>query len=198
MKKLFLILFVFGSFYIGHSQFLNFGIKGGVNYNSNGDLRSLGTESISISSDGDTGYHFGVLAEIKLPLWIYIRPELLYTKTQSGYSFEGETAKLSIEKIDVPLLVGFRVLGIGRFFLGPSFQYVLNTKLSDLDLENSDDFTVGAQLGIGLEFGKFGVDVRGELGLSDSEARFVGDLDDIFTVDTRPQQVIFSLYYKFK
>ena len=208
MKKSIVIMLVLGSIFSTNAQFLNFGVKGGLNYNSNGDLQN-DLQNITISSDSDTGYHFGAFAEIKLPLFLYVRPELTYTKTQSNYDLDGGiTSGLTIKKIDAPVLVGIRVLKIGRIFLGPSFQYILDTELSNSAIFDnvkeisSDDFSVGVQFGFGIELGKFGVDARWEQGLSDTEANFIGSVfDDIITtvnVDTRPQQFILSVYYKFK
>lgn len=194
-----------------NAQFLNFGLKGGVNYNVNGDLRVFdGDDPLEkFSSNEEVGYHFGILTEIKLPLFLYIRPELVYTHTESSYSVEDDKAKLKMDKFDVPILLGFRVLKIGRFFFGPNFQYVMNTKLSapdaidEISKISSDDFIVGGQVGVGLNFGKFGADIRWETGFSDSEASFILDglgIEDSpnIQVETDPQQFILSFYYKFK
>lgn len=196
-------MLVLGSIFSTNAQFLNFGVKGGLNYNSNGDLE-YDINNIKISSDSDTGFHIGVFAEIDLPLALYIRPELLYTKTQSSYSEQGN---LSINKIDAPILLGLEFLKIGRIFIGPSFQYIINSDLKSSDIYNEikedgfDSFSMGMQFGAGVEFGKLGVDLRWERGLSDTEADFLGISDDIInniTIDTRPQQFILSVYYKFK
>ena len=162
MKKILFVLLLFGSFSVVNAQFVNFGIKGGVNYNSNGDLS---IEEFSISSDEETGYHFGVFSEIKLPLWLYLRPELVYTHTESSYSEDGDKVKLKKDIIEAPVLVGIRVLKIGRFFLGPSFQYAINTDLKSSSIDNiktvsTEDFTVAGQIGIGHNLGKFGADRR--------------------------------------
>jgi hypothetical protein len=206
MKKLLFILILIGSFSVVNAQFLNFGIKGGVNYNSNGDLIVNGNFNNPIDSDEETGFHIGVLSEIKLPFWMYIRPELVYTHTESSYSNEfGENAKLKKDLIEAPILFGFRILRIGRFFFGPSFQYAISTDLNSSSLDNiknisSDDFTVAGQVGLGLNFGRFGADIRYEVGLSDTDAIFVGNIDDILStvnIDTSQQQFILSFYYKF-
>jgi hypothetical protein len=69
---------------------------------------------------------------------------------------------------------------------------------------SSDDFSMGMQFGIGLELGKLGADIRWEKGISDTEARYIGDvvgsdvIDQKISIDTRPQQFIISVYYKFK
>ena len=192
------------------AQFLNFGIKGGVNYNSNGDLRATDFNVFeNISSGEETGFHLGFLAEIKLPLFLYIRPELIYTHTESSYKADGDKSKFRMDKIEVPVLVGFRVLKIGRFFFGPSFQYIINSDLSrtenlnKITKLNSDDFTVSGQIGLGLDLGRFGADVRWESGFTDSEANFIGDVigNDspvALNVDTSHQQFILSFYYKFR
>ena len=214
MKKFALTLFLIGSFTIANAQFLNFGIKGGINYNSNGDLRSVSgfseiIDNVKISSDEETGYHFGVFTEIKLPLWLYVRPELYYEHTESSYQVADDKTKLKLDKINAPILVGIRVLRIGRIFLGPTFNYTISTDLKDtpsfdnVKTISSDDFSVGGQIGIGLELGRIGADIRWETGFTDTEAIFVGDvLNDIggeeIKIDTSPQQFILSFYYKFK
>lgn len=210
MKKVLFTLLLIGGLSISNAQVFNFGIKGGINYNSNGNLKTDIT-NIRVSSDQETGYHIGILTEMKLPLWLYLRPELYYTHTNSSYnhnSLGGSNIKgeLTMDKIDVPVLLGLRFLKIGRIFLGPSFHYNMNTKLKgsdiidDLKKISSDDFTVGGQFGLGLELGKLGFDVRWETGLSDSEAKFVHENIDLggLSIDTSQQQFILSIYYKFK
>ena len=114
-----------------------------------------------------------------------------------------------MDKIEAPVLLGFRVLRIGRFFFGPSFQYIINSDLSTTEnLEkvtelSSDDFTVSGQIGIGLNLGRFGADVRWETGFTDSEANFIGEVTGnenpvALNLDTSHQQFIISFYYKFR
>ena len=207
MKNLYLFLVVFCLTLSANAQFLNWGIKGGVNYNENGDLRAI-TEGgpISLSSTEEVGYHIGILSEIKLPLFLYIRPELIYTHTESSYKLEGDKSKLKMDKLELPVLLGFRVFKIGRFFFGPNFSYVMNTKLSvpesveSVSNVSSDDFLVSGQIGLGLNFGKIGADIRWETGFSDSQDSFIRDNTDIdfALVDTSHSQFILSFYYKFK
>ena len=204
MKKLFLTILLVASISAVNAQVFNFGIKGGLNYNSNGDLKTDLT-NIRVSSDQETGYHIGILTEMKLPLWLYLRPELYYTHTKSSYSKENVKADLTMDKIDAPILLGLRFLKIGRIFVGPSFHYIMNTKLKgsdiidDLKKVSSDDFTVGAQFGLGIELGRIGVDARWESGLSDSEVKYVDKNFDLggLNIDTSQQQFILSIYYKF-
>ncbi|MEL4454663.1 porin family protein [Lutimonas vermicola] len=207
MKNLCLFLVLFCFALSAHAQFLNWGIKGGINYNENGDLRTIADGGpLSFSSSEEVGYHIGILSEIKLPLFLYIRPELIYTHTESSYKLEGDKSKLKMNKLELPVLLGFRVFKIGRFFFGPNFSYVMNTKLSvpesieRVSNLTSDDFLVSGQVGLGLNFGKLGADIRWETGFSDSEASFIRENTDIdfALVDTSNSQFILSFYYKFK
>jgi len=177
-----------------------FGIKGGLNYGQNGDLvASVGNaaEDIVRGSDGKVGYHFGIFGKIDL-LRLYIRPELLYTKTQSGYDVASGT-QYDISKLDMPVLIGAKVIGPLHVFAGPTFQYILENELEGLTVNNiENDFSFGAQFGVGVDLGKIGLDVRYERGLSKNEANFIGDnVTDISgRVDARPSQVIFGLSLK--
>lgn len=210
MKKLLFTLLFFGSILSVNAQFLNWGVKGGINYNANGDLLVVADDIVSdpLSSNQELGYHFGLLAEIKLPLFLYIRPELLYTHTESSYSVDDDgEAMLKMDRIDIPVLLGFRVFKIGRFFFGPSFQYIMNTDLSAENINNIknisyDDFNMAAQVGIGLNFGRFGADIRWEAGLLGTEALYEVDnleFDDAadVSVDTDNMQFLLSVYWKF-
>lgn len=211
MKNLYLFVVVFCLTLSANAQFLNWGIKGGINYNANGDLLVVADDIISdpLSSNQELGYHFGLLAEIKLPLFLYLRPELLYTHTESSYSVDdgdGE-AMLKMDRIDIPVLLGFRVFKIGRFFFGPSFQYIMNTDLSAENVDNIknisyDDFNMAAQVGIGLNLGQFGADIRWEAGLLGTEALYQVDnveFEDVanVAVDTDNMQFLLSVYWKF-
>ena len=210
MKNLLFALLFFGAILSANAQFLYWGVKAGLNYNANGDLFLVYDDVISdpFSSNQELGYHFGLLAEIKLPLFLYIRPELLYTHTESSYPIEDGEAKLTMDRVDVPVLLGFRVLKIGRFFLGPSFQYVINTDLSgseniaDIKTISYDDFNIAAQVGIGLNFGRFGTDIRWEASLLDTQGIFqvedIASEDVNVAVDTDSMQFLLSVYWKFE
>lgn len=210
MKNLVFTILFFATFSSVNAQFLNWGVKAGLNYNANGDLVVLSENIASdpFSSDQELGYHLGLLAEIKLPLFMYLRPELLYVRTESSYPVEGDEAMLKMDRIDVPVLLGFRVFKIGRFFLGPNFQYILNTDLSVSDnitkIKNIsyDDFNVAAQVGFGLNFGRLGADIRWEAGLMGTEALYEVDgvaIEEIenVKVDTDNMQFLLSVYWKF-
>ncbi len=170
-----------------------FGIKGGLNYNGNGKYFSSAEDAFQ-NPDRNVGYHLGVFG--KFGNAIYVRPELVYTSTKSGY----DNGDLKISKLDVPVLVGLKVIGPLHVFAGPAFQYILNTKFDGVtigDIEN--DFSVGLNMGIGVNLGKLGVDLRYERGFSENEVTFINtNLTNLSgdRVDTRPDQLILSLSVK--
>jgi len=194
MKKTFLITAFLLTGLITFAQSgSGFGLKGGLNYNGNGEFFDSAENAIR-NPDKNVGYHIGVFG--KLGNKIYIRPELVYTSTTSGYN-EGD---LKLNKLDLPVLAGFKIIGPLNIFAGPSFQYILNSKFDGVtinDIEN--DFTVGLNIGAGVNLGKLGIDVRYERGFSENEIDFINTNITSLTgdrVDTRPDQIILSLSLK--
>ena len=179
-----------------------FGIKAGLNYNQNGDLsfkqvQSSGEDLIA-GSDGKVGYHVGFYGKLDMSK-IYIKPELIYTKTKSSYDVGGGTNDYDVSKLDLPVLLGYKLIGPLHIFAGPAFQYTLNNDLEDVELDDvKNDFTIGAHFGVGVNLGNIGLDVRYERGFSENEAEIIGaNIADISgKVDSRPSQIIFGLSLK--
>lgn len=165
------------------------GLKGGLNYNANGDY----FESISDNAqhpDRNVGYHVGLFG--KIGNRFYFKPEVMYTSTKSDYNDD----TFEMQKIDAPMLFGVKVLGPISVFGGPAFQYILDTEFDGIsinDIEN--EFSVGVNFGIGLNFNSVGIDIRYERGFSNNEATFINDniLNTRGRLDTRPDQLILSL-----
>lgn len=202
MKKTFLVavLTLMGSAVFAQSG-SGFGIKAGLSYNKNGDLiGSVGDagQNIIEGAEGKAGYHVGFWGKLDFPK-IYLRPELVYSKTKSSYNVDGASNDYDISKIDLPVLLGYKLIGPLHVFAGPAFQYTLKNDLGDLEVEDvENDFSVGLNVGLGVNLGKIGVDVRYERGFSENEAEFIGNnITDISgRVDSRPSQVIFALSLK--
>lgn len=168
-----------------------FGIKGGLNYNTNGDYFAS-IEDNAQNPDRNVGYHIGVFG--KLGNKVFFRPELVYTATKNKY----DSDDFNMKKLDLPLLVGIKVIGPVNVFGGPSLQYILDSEFGDIDVSNIDnDLTVGLNFGIGVNLNKLGIDLRYERGFSDNEANFLNNNGiDISRLDTRPDQLILSLSLK--
>ena len=164
------------------------GILAGLNFASTGALVDE-TTSISENPSRNVGYHLGLFGKADFGL-LYLRPELKYTHTKSEYT----RATLIVDKLDAPLLVGLDLHRHLSVFAGPSLQYVLDTDLEDVTIEDvQNDFTVGIQIGIGLNIENLGVDLRYERGLNENEANLTGFVQS--RIDTRADQIIlgFSL-----
>ncbi|MFI0427854.1 outer membrane beta-barrel protein [Mariniflexile sp. HMF6888] len=188
-KTVLLVLFLVSTLSYTYAQSATgFGLKGGLNYNANGDY----FESISDNAqnpDRNIGYHIGVFG--KIGNQIYFKPELVYTSTKSDYNNDS----FKMQKLDAPLLVGLKVIGPISVFGGPSLQYILDSEFDGISINDvENDLTVGLNFGIGLNFNKVGIDLRYERGFSENEATFIGN-NGIGTsrLDTRPDQLILSL-----
>ena len=176
---------------LGYAQNGNgFGLKGGVNYNGNGDY----FESISNSyqnPDRSVGYHVGVFGKIGTK--IYFRPELVYTTTKSDYT----AGEFELQKLDVPLLIGLKVLGPIQVFAGPSLQYIMDSEFENATINTiEDDFSVGLNFGIGLSLDKIGIDLRYERGFNNNEATIINNNVSVLNpnrLDTRSEQLILSI-----
>lgn len=197
MKKYFLILMLATvSTTMAQS---GLGVKAGVNYGDNGEISytdiTTAGEDIMEGGDSKVGYHFGLFYRADLG-GFFLRPELLYTRTKSSYDYNDSEAEYQVSKLDLPILLGLDVLGPLNIFAGPSLQYILQNDFEGVtlgDVEN--EFTVGAQFGVGIKLGSVGLDVRYERSLKENEARVL-DLsggNGLQRVDTRPNQLIFSL-----
>ncbi len=193
MKKIILSIFAFSllSFSIQAQNGTSYGIKGGLNYNGNGEyFKSI--EANAQNPDRNVGYHFGLFGKIGDQL--YFKPELVYTHTKSDYNSDD----FVMNKIDAPLLVGLKLLGPVSVFGGPALQYIINTEFDGITIDDvENDFSVGLNFGIGLNFNKIGIDLRYERGFSKNEANFMQNNGlDIFQssrLDTRPEQLILSV-----
>ena len=170
MKKVLLALILC----VGISQYSNaqlqVGLKAGVNYNS--DSFSDVSNDVFDGAKSKTGYHAGLWFRAKLPLiGLYLRPEIVYTELTNDVTYDNSllvrrTTDFKVRKIDVPVLLGKKIFGVGNIFAGPSFQYILSSDfgLNDLSEVSISNFSLGIQLGGGVEFGRLGIDVRWERG----------------------------------
>ncbi|MBA4853300.1 porin family protein [Emticicia sp. BO119] len=153
-----------------------FGIKGGINFNKvYTDAGSL-NNNIKESLDTQTGYVLGAFGRIGNK--VYLQPEVLFAQrggvvetTQYG------KVKFKYSNIDVPVLVGVRVLKFFRIMGGPvaTFKLDEDKKLSEsIKSYTSGSFddamkkaTFGYQVGVGVKILGFDIDLRKEGSLSE-------------------------------
>lgn len=173
-----------------------YGIKGGLNYGSNGNLISE-TENIISHPDENIGFNLGVFA--KFGSWIYFKPELLYTNTSSKYNNVNDSdATFKTQKIELPAMVGLRLIGPLSIFAGPSFQYILSSKLNGQKENDIDkNITMGYNIGLAISFNHFAIDLRYESAFSNNQTKFLNTNGlEIVTVDSRTKQFTLNLSIK--
>ena len=158
------------------------GIKGGVTFNqvtTNGG--SLG-KNITQSYDTKTGFVGGVWGRFGNK--VFIQPELLIA--QKGGTIDIQNVgkvKFSYSNLDVPVLVGLRVLKIFRVSAGPvaSFKLSEDQKLKDAlgGLTSSNEAiknaNFGYHLGVGVKILGFNLDLRKVGSLSEVSALNMSD-----------------------
>lgn len=207
MKKiiLYLILILFSISSYGQ---IDIGVKGGLNLNFSKEatingLFNLPNANTTFNSDNDLGFHLGVFAEFEIQkLGLALRPEVLYSTVNYNYTglITPDLQRLTIQKIDVPLLVAIRIKGPFRLLIGPSLQFLLDT---DFDIKEfretaANTFSLNAHLGLGLKFNKFDFDIRWEKGLSNSDINFVADLQNVgLDFNGNTNQLLFGVSYRF-
>ena len=192
MKKTILAAFMALYGFYGMAQGdSGFGIKGGLNYNANGDYFESAGDAAR-NPDRNVGYHVGIFGKFGASK-VYVRPELMYTKTKSDY----DGSDFDMSKLDAPVLLGINLIGPLHVFAGPSFQYILETEFDGVTIDDvENDFSVGMNIGAGVNLGKLGIDLRYERGFNDNEASFINTNNTNLgpsRIDTRPDQLILSL-----
>ena len=147
MKKIIFACFLLTLVTKNSQAQLQFGLKGGINYNSD-SFESVSNDVLN-GAKTKTGIHTGLWLRAKLPvIGLYIRPEIVYTELNNSVNYESpfsapKTTDFKFRKIDVPVLIGKKFLGIGNVFAGPSFQYILSSdfELNDLREVSTESFS---------------------------------------------------------
>jgi len=167
----------------------------------------LGISQGNISVNGDDfdtgdkkfGYHLGAFVRMGGHS-IFVQPEFLFTQT--GGTIIQKTDALneliydaSFNRIDIPMMFGFKLLSLLRLQAGPIASILLNYKVEDA-LQNAIDVdystsTLGYQAGIGFDIGNFILDFKYESSLSKISKSIIG-----FETDQRQNQLIFSAGFR--
>lgn len=180
-------VFIFVSLAVHAQQGSGFGVKGGLNYNTSGKYFKDAGQIFTKPGD-NMGYHLGIFYQLT-SYDIAFRPELIYTKSQ----FETDLGSVDFQKIDLPLLVKMRFFQVVGFSIGPSLHYTFDEKYSDPDnFEKTDPFGLGFQLGLGVNLGPVGLDLRFEREMKERKYTFENVLGK---EDYKNQQLILGLSF---
>lgn len=153
------------------SSILHLGVKGGGNFTKT-------STSSDITGKYDFGYQAGAMARVDIGS-LYVQAEALYNKRKTSYETNTGSQKLKWNAIDIPVLVGYKVINNQdynvRVFAGGVYSYAFNSNISDAltdSFKKFDKSNIGITGGIGVDYKNFTVDLRYETGLSNLSKDF--------------------------
>jgi len=180
------------------AQNIDFGLKGGVVFNTDkGEVWNDAGNIFKRDGKASSGFQAGALARVSLA-GIYVQPELLYTQFKNEYNVEGQDFDVTKKRLDIPVAVGKRFLGIAHVQAGPVFSYYFDDKISvsEVTKAKQDEFNVGMHVGGGVQVSKLLFDLRYEFGFGKVATDYVNDNYN-FTTENRPQMLNLSVAYLF-
>ena len=185
--QILVLLLLFCTF--ANAQEYAFGIKGGLNYYNIGDINSRGGSFQTghpdevFSPNKEMGIQYGAFLDIAFDKF-YIRPEINFISNNNNYDFPVKTSQWKATKIDVPILIGYKVFDPIAIYVGPSFSFFDKmtieganniTNANPIDFEKS---TTSLMFGVQVEFKRFGIDLRYEIGLKETVGEFGDNYQD--------------------
>ena len=196
MKKLALIVLVTLSSLSLYAQKNGVGIKGGL---SSTQVNFEGGQLVP--SDAQMGYHLGVFARFG-GVGFFVQPEVLFTQTTGQFleisslsSVPPINYEAKFNRLDVPVMAGFRILKIIRVMAGPIASFNIDSSLKEAGttVQNIDfkKATLGYQTGVGVDLGNLSIEGKYEGGLS----KFTDKIGS-FTTDNRLNQWVLSVGFK--
>lgn len=195
MKKLLFTLAFLSFALVGYSQDFAIGPKVGISQSK----LDLSKEHFQ-SGDAKFGYHVGIFGRIGLA-GFFVQPEVLYTQTKGTFSFDNmgteprSEYESTFNRLDVPIMVGFKLFNLLRLQAGPIASFDVNSELKNAgdDLQDADfkKSTIGYQAGLGLDIGNLIIDAKYESALGNISSN-VGS----YETDHRLNQWILSLGFR--
>ncbi|MFA5298189.1 MAG: outer membrane beta-barrel protein [Lutibacter sp.] len=214
IKPLFIVILLI-SFSFAYAQEYTFGVKGGINYNSIGDLYHYGNHSdmgTGVTPDDNTvfkaekemGTQFGAFAMIGFNKF-FIRPEINYVSSKNNYPLALKTANWTSTKIDVPILFGYKIYKPVSLYAGPSFSSISDMKLEGVEQGSSHPYiykksSTSINVGVLADFGRVGIDLRYQYGITKVEKLMVDIDGDIYgtniadLLEYNPSQIQLSIH----
>jgi hypothetical protein len=157
LQKYLLLLVLMVLTHTAFSQ-VNFGIKGGANYNFNG----FESDSLDLKFNDEASIQGGAFVRVKIKK-VHCQVEALFTGRR-GEMLDGQDGrKINFSTFDVPLIIGYKLIDLKvakvRLNAGliPSFTM---THFGDLDKDSYKDSFYSAMGGISLDIPLFLFDLR--------------------------------------
>jgi hypothetical protein len=205
MKKLSfaIALFFFGGSASVYAQVFSIGLKGGVSATTvqiDEKFDMDGSTIVYNGGDAKLGFHAGVYTRLKIPvIGLYLQPEVLYVSSGGNINVKDDgsvsVSDVHFSKIDVPVLLGIRLVKVLRLYAGPDFSFLINVNTTeDLNLKFKST-VIAYHAGVGLDLGRFGIDLKYEGNMSAlTDSIDIGGMS--FSTDMRNPQVILSLAWR--
>jgi hypothetical protein len=132
-----------------------FGVKGGLNFNSYKDISG----NVNDTWSNQTGYHFGVLIQTKVPIiGLGLQPELLFVrKGVENPDIPANSFYLDYLQLPINVQVGLDLLLFRPFIMvSPYISYAIGKgdMLEDAEWDNLNRLDYGYGLGVGVDIWK--------------------------------------------
>jgi hypothetical protein len=112
-----------------------------------------------------------------------------YTNVKRSF----EELDVTSSRIELPISLGYKVLGPLSIFAGPSIFYYISNKINANSFDRiRNKFNFGHHLGLRLNLGNLSFDLRYEKGNSS----IVNELENLKNTDLRPNQVVLGMSLK--
>ena len=163
---------------------LEYGLKAGINFNSQlnitADIKSIDNK-INIF-ESRNGQHLGVFLKLNIKDF-YLRPEINYSKIKNSYDIpyvlvrtDDIVTDFEQKKIDIPVMIGYKVFKNLSIFAGPRFEFIRNVEFDNFNVDDLKiDYRIGLQYGFGIKFSKFEIDLRAERGFEKNEINYMNN-----------------------
>ncbi|MCJ8154822.1 PorT family protein [Chryseobacterium sp. SSA4.19] len=166
---------------------------------------SVNTVNSALEQKGknNVGFNLGLSLKVNLPMAFFLMPEVYYTTFKNEFTDSSSNTTFDIKnnRIDVPVLVGHKVLGdMLGVFIGPVASYNLSKEdtFNDFRENARDNFTVGYQFGAQVEIKKFLINAKYEGAFSKDQRSFINRVSgESVLYDNRPNLFIVGVGYKF-
>ncbi len=203
MKRILVVIcFLFA--YKAYAQDFDLGVKGGVNYAQSVILNVVGADGVDMGDlENERGMSvvLGGFARATFGKVVF-QPELLFSENQSFADIGNidpqnitlsDVLEMKVDKVDIPLLVGYNVYKSVRVIGGPVVSHIKSESTDPLfDFKN---LTIGYHAGFGFDINRLTFDARYEGNLS-KFSDYIQTDGGIIQVDSRKNIFQFTLGYK--
>jgi len=135
----------------------NLWVKGGINWNTV-SIQNQPPSTATISADRILGYHFGFYSKIKLTDKLSLIPEVQFIQRGyihgTSYIFPLPEATITLNYIDVPVVLSYNVYKSIAIDVGPSVGFKTSTRIQTGTASSADaSETYSAPIDYGANFG---------------------------------------------